>query len=113
MARRCRAATSPGDNAAWPTGAVYGSAQLEHGAYCERLPWSVECRGDVPQVEEGRRGSLGAVISVVGWIDTSAHVRERGWADAREFGEDRARDRDFGTQGHGKPGGNPGDAGAY
>ena len=56
---------------------------------------------------------MGTIVSVGGWIDTATYVRERHGADAREFGEDRARDRDLGTQNHGKSGGDPGDAGAY
>ena len=112
-ARRCRSAPPLGDDPARPTGAVHGSAQLEHGSDCARLPWSVERRGDVPQGEERRRGAVGAVASVDGRIDTPAHLCERGWTDAREFGEDRARGGGFGTQNHGKLGRNPGDAGAY
>ena len=71
----CRQAPRVREDPGGPMGAVNGSPPLEHWANRVRLPRSVECRGVVPQSEEGRRSPLGTVASMGRWIETIAHLR--------------------------------------
>lgn len=111
LARRCHIAPRTVENAPGQAGTVYGSAQLEHRANRLRLPKTVERRGAVPQGQERRRGSLGAVTPVGRWIVASAYLRDRAWPDARELGEDCAEDRRIGASDDARTGRDQGDPG--
>ena len=112
MARRCRSATSPGDNATRPTRAVHGSAQLEHRTHRARLSRSVECGGVVPKSQEGWRSPVGTIAPVGRWIDPAAHVCDGPGIDAGEPGKDRARTGRIGQSDAGKSGRHQGHAGS-
>src|ERR1700675_1310101 len=104
LARRCRIAPRAGEDAARPAGTVHRPTYLDHRSDCLRLPRSVESRGAVPQSEERRCRPLGAIAPVGRWVAAPAHLRDRSRVDAREPGEDRARNGRFRPSDDGKPG---------
>ena len=113
LACGCGAAPPAGEDPARAAGAVHGSSPVEHWPDCAGVPRSVERRRTVPPGEEGRRGALGTVASVGGWVHTPTYLCNGTRTDACESGEDRARNRRLRPRDDGRSRRDPRNTGAY